>query len=49
MRAALTTTLLEWMLQTSAVNVLPFRGSRLGDALAPDEVDRVMPQGNWSR
>ena len=48
-RAALTTTLLEWMLQTSAVNVLPFRGSRLGDALAPDEVDRVMPQGNWSR
>ena len=48
-RAALTTTLLEWMLQTSAVNVLPFRGSALGDALAPDEVDRVMPAGNWSR
>lgn len=48
-RATLTTTLLEWMLQTSAINVLPFRGSRLGDELAPDEVEREMPQGNWSR
>ena len=48
-RAALTTTLLEWMLQTSAINVMPFAGSTLGDALAPDEVPREMPNGNWSR
>jgi arylsulfatase A-like enzyme len=47
-RAELTTTLLEWMLQTSAINTMPFAGSRLGLDGSQDEIPRLMPSGNWS-